>query len=153
MASTSEDKEETIRNVFERCEKTVIDLTEGRLDMEQKKKAVPDLCAQLERLQKDISTAGLFADNEFVEELPPESVRLLLVGCYYAIAVQNTPFNAATRPDELKAAKTLLMAFLERLQSYEVINFKLPWAIEEDDEVSRADVKIFRATGKFLRCF
>ncbi|CAJ0957153.1 unnamed protein product, partial [Mesorhabditis belari] len=149
MASTSLD-EQTINDVFDVCEKVIFDVEEGKLSKEDLGKKIPEVSERLDDLQKDISALTLFSDNEFFEELPTSSVKFLLVPFFKAICHLNSLFDVSTRYQELKDAKINFMEFLQRLQSYEVITFALPWNLE-NDEVDVEDVKISRPSGEELR--
>lgn len=145
--------EESLKQSFEDSGKVIIELELGKTstkDIQHRLKLTID---HLESLTRDVSTLGLFSDNESMEELPTSSLQFMLIPCYLGIAQHNLMTEPLMREEQLKMAKVYYMDFLKRLYDYNVITFKLPWKGEEqDDDVSDLGLKaIERKSGDELR--
>ncbi|KAE9549378.1 hypothetical protein FO519_007406 [Halicephalobus sp. NKZ332] len=124
----SED-EESISQLFDRCEQTVAEIEDFKCSPERLKETVETL----EKLQKMITHLDLFSSNEEFNELSTTSLRYLLIPAYLGYAVENTN-DFENRLKNLRTAKGYFRHFLERLLSYNVVAFKLDW-IDNDGHI------------------
>uniref|UniRef100_F1L113 Immunoglobulin-binding protein 1 n=1 Tax=Ascaris suum TaxID=6253 RepID=F1L113_ASCSU len=119
---------------FKFCERIIDDYETGSFSTKEMQARLKECKERLENLTREVSARDLFSRNERVDELPTGSLQYLLLPSYLATTVQNIIVEPERRLEVLDQARVYLRDFLERLLSYEVIGFSLPWLKEEDDE-------------------
>ncbi|MFH4980375.1 hypothetical protein AB6A40_007084 [Gnathostoma spinigerum] len=117
----------TLSKEFALCENLIEELEVGATSTKDLQNKLNDCVARLENLSREIAARGMFSKNESLDELPTSSLQYLLVPSYLAIAIQNIITPPEDRLATLDKAKTYFRDFLERLLSYGIIGFNLPW--------------------------
>uniref|UniRef100_A0A915B8M5 Immunoglobulin-binding protein 1 n=1 Tax=Parascaris univalens TaxID=6257 RepID=A0A915B8M5_PARUN len=119
---------------FKFCERIIDDCENGAFSTKEMQAPLKECKEKLENLTREVSARELFSRNERVDELPTGTLQYLLLPSYLATTVQNIIVEPERRLEALDQARVYLRDFLERLLSYEVIGFSLPWLKDEDDE-------------------
>ncbi|VDM42503.1 unnamed protein product [Toxocara canis] len=149
-AKAKQKEESSLNEQFQFCERVIDDNDSGAFSTKEMQASsvrfqiklinqflqarLKECKEKLENLTREVSARELFSKNETVDELPTSSLQYLLLPSYLATTIQNIIVEPEHRVEALDNAKVYLRDFLERLLSYEVIAFSLPWLEEEEDE-------------------
>ncbi|KHN81210.1 Immunoglobulin-binding protein 1 [Toxocara canis] len=133
-AKAKQKEESSLNEQFQFCERVIDDNDSGAFSTKEMQARLKECKEKLENLTREVSARELFSKNETVDELPTSSLQYLLLPSYLATTIQNIIVEPEHRVEALDNAKVYLRDFLERLLSYEVIAFSLPWLEEEEDE-------------------
>lgn len=134
MGEASGSEELSLSKRYGICEQVVEELENGTsstIDLQERLKK----CEQeLKIISQEISALSLFNKNETVSELPTSSLQYFLVPSFLATVTQNIMGGPEERVIALDRTKIYIRDFLERLHSYEIIDYDLPWLREDSDE-------------------
>ncbi|VDK47502.1 unnamed protein product [Anisakis simplex] len=136
------DKEGTsLDEQFQFCERVIDDNESGTFSTKEMQGRLKECKEKLENLTREVCARDLFSKNETVEDIPTASLQYLLLPSYLATAIQNIIVEPEQRVEALDQAKIYLRDFLERLLSYEIIGFVLPW-LKEDEDAEEVQTKM-----------
>lgn len=129
----NERKEISLQKEFDLCENVIKELESGSRSTRDLQDQLIQCEEKLKNLTKEVSARALFSSNESFEELPTSSLNYLFLPLYLAEVTQSIIVEPEDRLRILDHSKIYLRDFLERLKSYGIIGFSLPW-ISDDDQ-------------------
>uniref|UniRef100_A0A8R1U0E3 TAP42-like family protein n=1 Tax=Onchocerca volvulus TaxID=6282 RepID=A0A8R1U0E3_ONCVO len=124
----------SLRHEFEFCENIIKQLESGKQSTKDLQDQLKQCEEKLKLLTKEVSARSLFSNNESVDELPTSSLNYLFLPYYLAMVTQNIIVGPEGRLSSLDRAKIYLRDFLERLKSYNIIDFDLSGVNEDSEE-------------------
>uniref|UniRef100_A0A915Q6G7 TAP42-like protein n=1 Tax=Setaria digitata TaxID=48799 RepID=A0A915Q6G7_9BILA len=119
----SERSDISLQHEFKFCEDIIKQLESGRRSTKDLQEQLKQCEEKLKLLTKEVSARSLFGSNESVDELPTSSLNYLFLPYYLATVTQNVIVGPNERLSSLDRAKIYLQDFLERLKSYNIIDF------------------------------
>ncbi|KAM3724379.1 Serine/threonine-protein phosphatase 4 regulatory subunit [Dirofilaria immitis] len=147
----------SLRHEFEFCENIIRQLESGKQSTKDLQDQLKQCEEKLKFLTKEVSARSLFSNNENVDELPTSSLNYLFLPYYLAMVTQNIIVGPERRLSSLDCAKIYLQDFLERLKSYNIIDFNLSGASGDNEgkeaEKSKQDVDLSKRRELKLRRF
>ncbi|CAB3401710.1 unnamed protein product [Caenorhabditis bovis] len=127
------DDEISLTSLFDSAHKFVSDIESGAFTTPEIQPRLAENIANLETLTILVNKLGLFSSNELIDDVPTASLRYLLIPCYLGVLHQNTMAEPKTRLDALRKSKIYYRNFLERLRNLGLIDYRLPWVLDEEE--------------------
>ncbi|VDK74106.1 unnamed protein product [Litomosoides sigmodontis] len=141
--SDSERNDISLRHEFKICEDIIKRLETGMESTKDLQDQLKQCEEKLKLLTKEVSTLSLFSNNESVDELPTSSLNYLFLPYYLATVTQNIIIY--------------LQDFLRRLKAYNIIDFDLSEASEDNErkktEKSKHDINLSKQRELKLQRF
>lgn len=135
--NASGSEELSLSKKFIYCEEVIEKLESGASSTKDLQVQLKRCEEELKAITREISALSLFSKNETVSDVPTSSLQFLLVPSFLAAVTQGLIGSPEERLAGLDRAKIYLRDFLERLYSYEIIDFPLPWSNQDDDSDER----------------
>uniref|UniRef100_A0A915D8Y4 Uncharacterized protein n=1 Tax=Ditylenchus dipsaci TaxID=166011 RepID=A0A915D8Y4_9BILA len=127
--------DDSISSVLKVCENTIEECLQDKLGpsaSSSRNDRLKDCIDKLQQICKLIHQQAIFSTNEQVQDLPTNSLSLLLVPAYLAYTIEEINVERERRSHYLRTAKMYYRQFLETLLNYDLISFKLPWLHPKD---------------------